>query len=235
VFRSSRLKDHHDLARFDCGELSLNLWLTDHARRTQQANTSRTYVWTREDGDDVVAYYSIAPTQVERAGLTGGQAGGFSIVPAYLLARFALDRSIQGQQLGDDLLLDAVEVIVRAASTAGGRLIVVDALSHRAAAFYQRRGFVPIKGDPLRLVMKVETAKRALSTGMLTVSTHGPLAGLVLSTPRGEAASVVASADELRAIARELEAQADAAEPATLASLQEAIRTALGRDPFAAD
>ncbi|GIF24100.1 putative GNAT family N-acyltransferase [Actinoplanes tereljensis] len=235
MFLSSRLEDHHELARFDCGEPSLNVWLTGHARRAQLAGTSRTYVWTEEDSDDVVAYYSIAPTQVERAELTGGQAGGFSIVPAYLLTRFALDRSIQGQHLSDDLLLDAMEIITKAAVRAGGRLIVVDAINSQVAAYYHRRGFQPIKGDPLRLVMKVETAKRALNTAMLTVSSQGPLAGLVLSTPRGEATSVVASADELRAIARELETQADTATPATLISLREAIKTALGRDPFDVD
>ncbi|WP_144022808.1 hypothetical protein [Asanoa hainanensis] len=205
------------------------------ARRAQSAGTSRTYVWTREHSDEVVAYYSVAPTQVERAGLTAGQAGGFSVVPAYLLTRFALDRSLQGQQLSDDLLLDAMELITKAASAAGGRLIVVDAINSRVAEYYQRRGFQPIKGDPLRLVMKVETAKRALSTGMLTVSNQGALAGLVLSTPHGEAVPIVVSPDELRAIAHELENRADATDPATLISLREAIKTALGRDPFDVD
>jgi predicted GNAT family N-acyltransferase len=235
VFLSSRLKDHHELARFDCGESSLNEWLAKQARRAQLAGTSRTYVWTREDSDDVVAYYSIAPTQVERAELTGGQAGGFSVVLAYLLARFALDQSVQGQRLSDDLLLDAVEVITKAATAAGGRLIVVDAINSQVAAYYHRRGFQPIKGDPLRLVMKVETAKRALNTGMLTVSNQGALAGLVLSTPHGQAAPIVVSADELRAIAHELENRADAADPVTLISLREAIKAALGRDPFDVD
>ncbi|MEV4828848.1 hypothetical protein AB0K25_11045 [Micromonospora sp. NPDC049257] len=234
MFLSGRLKDQHQLACFDCGEPSLNIWLAEQARRAQRAGTSRTYVWTPEGSDDAVAYYSIAPTQVERAGLTGGQAGGFSVVPAYLLTRFALDRSIQGQGLSDDLLLDAVEVIIRATSVAGGRLIVVDAINSRVAAYYQQRGFQPIKGDALRLVMKVETAKRALSTGKMTVSAGGGLgvAGIVLSTPRGEAASVVASPDELRAIASELENRADLTEPFTMDSLRQAIKVALGRDPF---
>jgi hypothetical protein len=83
--------------------------------------------------------------------------------------------------------------------------------------------------------MKVETAKRALNTGMLTVSNQGALAGLVLSTPHGQAAPIVVSADELRAIAHELENRADAADPVTLISLREAIKAALGRDPFDVD
>lgn len=237
MFLSSQLKDHHKLDRFDCGEPTLNVWLIEQARRAQAAGTSRTYVWTPEDSENVVAYYSVAPTQVERAGLTGGQAGGFSVVPAYLLTRFALDRSLQGQHLSDDLLLDAIEVITKAATVAGGRLIVVDAINSQVAEYYHRRGFHPVKGDPLRLVMKVATAKRALSTSMLRVSLQEGLAGLVLSTPRGEMTPIVASPDELRAIARELETRADNASaiPDAVVSLREAIKAALGRDPFAAD
>jgi predicted GNAT family N-acyltransferase len=237
VFLSDRLRDHHYVARFDCGEPSLNVWLAEHARRAQLAGASRTYVWTAEDSDEVVAYYSIAPTQVERSELTGGQAGGFSIVPAYLLTRFALDRSIHGRGLSDDLLLDAVQVITKAASAAGGRLIVVDAINSQVAAYYQRRGFQPIKGDPLRLVIKVETAKRALNTGTMTVSAEMSLgvASIVLSTPRGEAASVVATPDELQAIASELRSRADAAQSMTVDALREVITTAIGRDPFTED
>jgi predicted GNAT family N-acyltransferase len=231
------LKEHHQVDTFDCGEPTLNAWLIEQARRAQSAGTSRTYVWTPEESDTVVAYYSVAPTQVERAALTGGQAGGFSVVPAYLLTRFALDRSLQGQHLSDDLLLDAVEVITEAAIAAGGRLIVVDAINARVADYYHRRGFHPVKGDPLRLVMKVETAKRALSTSMVRISMQSGLAGLVVSTPGGELTPIVASSDELRAIAHELETRADDASknPGTSLSLQEVIKAALGRDPFATD
>ncbi|WP_432831163.1 hypothetical protein [Dactylosporangium sp. CA-092794] len=234
LFRSSRLKDTHQLDQFQCGEPSLDVWLKEHARRAQLAGTSRTYVWTPEDSGDVVAYYSIAPTRVERAELTRGLAAGFSVIPAYLLTRFALDRSLQGQNLSDDLLLDAMEVLTKAAGVAGGRLIVVDAINAQVAGYYQRRGFQPIKGDPLRLVMKVATAKRALSTGMVKVTAQGGLTALVVSGPDGETTPVVASPDDLRAIARALEAQADdaARKPITMDALKDAIKTALGRDPF---
>jgi len=110
-----------------------------------------------------MAYYSIAPTRVTREELSRSLAGGESAVPAYLLARLALDSSLHGHGLGGELLFDALDALVDAADRAGGRLIVVDAIDERAASFYQRYGFTPVKGNPHRLVIKVETVRRALN------------------------------------------------------------------------
>ena len=65
---------------------------------------------------------------------------------AYLLARLALDRQLQGQGLGTQLLLDAAELVLTASTSGGGRLLVVDAIDDRAAAFYRAHGFLDITG-----------------------------------------------------------------------------------------
>jgi predicted N-acetyltransferase YhbS len=88
-------------------------------------------------------------------------------VPAYLLARLALDLSLQGQGLGGELLVDALGRIVAAADVAGGRLIVVDAIDEAAAAFYARHDFRSVRGaaasvSPRRMAMKIATARSAL-------------------------------------------------------------------------
>lgn len=162
AWRSCGLSRAHDLAAFDCGVDGLNAWLRDHAIRAQEADTARTYVWT--DDGPVVAYFSIAPTEVVREEVTRGQSGGYSVIPGYLLARLALDRSLRGQGLGTELLLDAVGRIMGAAEAGGGRLIVVDALDDAAAKFYRYHDFHPVKQNPLRLVLKIATARQVLGT-----------------------------------------------------------------------
>jgi predicted N-acetyltransferase YhbS len=157
------LGDHHDFSRFSCGVESLDTWLRTEAVRASRSDTARTYVWTGPDSHAVVAYYAIAPTQVRREEVSRSMTGGVSVVPGYLLARLAVDRSLHGRGLGGQLLRDALEVIVTAASRAAGRLIVVDAIDDAAAAFYRYYDFQPIAGDPRRLVMKVATARQALS------------------------------------------------------------------------
>ena len=108
-FLSTPLGADHRVDGFNCGKGPLTSWLHDQARRAQTAGTARTYVWTRPLQPDVLAYFAVAPTQVARADLpAAGLAGGFSVIPGYLLARLALDRELQGQGLGSELLLDAL-------------------------------------------------------------------------------------------------------------------------------
>lgn len=161
-WRSGPLAEDHETAAFDCGVPSLNGWLRDHALRAQRSDTARTYVWTRPDEWRVVAYYAITPTQVRREEVSSGMSGGVTTVPAYLLARLALDRSLRGQGLGSELLVDALDVIIRATEVAAGRLIVVDAVDEAAHSFYRRHDFHPIKGSSNRLVLKIATVRKAL-------------------------------------------------------------------------
>ncbi len=229
---SASLTEEHDLAHFDCGNAALNDWLRNQALRSQQANTARTYVWTVPGDPVVVAYYSVAPTQILRAELSGGQAGGYSVVPAYLLARLALDRTLHGQGLGAEVLVDALQVMVTAASVGGGRLIVVDAIDDPAAKFYRHHDFQPVKGNPNRLVMKVSTARKALGAMSFRV-TRDPgteLTSIVMEMPDGTTVPVVASRAEIGAIADRLETAAESS--TTHINLRHVMREVLGRDPF---
>jgi GNAT superfamily N-acetyltransferase len=153
---SSRLKPEHDLSGFTCGNEALDLWLKNHAVRADAQDTARTYVWSQDNS--VIAFYSIAPTEIVRAGLPSSAAGGNSVIPAYLLARLALDKSIQGQGYGSQLLLDALEVIVSASRLASGRLIVVDAIDDAAVRFYEHHGFKLIQ-KTRRLFIRTASAK----------------------------------------------------------------------------
>jgi GNAT superfamily N-acetyltransferase len=161
-YRRERLSDVHDRDAFDCGVPSLNDWLTRQALRAQSSDTARSYVWVGEGSVTVSAYYALAPTEVRRTELTGSVAGGISLVPGYLLARLALDRSLHGDGLGSWLLYSALEAVVHASHSAGGRIVAVDAIDDRAAAFYAHHGFHPIKNNPHRLVMKMSSARAIL-------------------------------------------------------------------------
>lgn len=161
-FNSVALGEHHKLDEFDCGVPSLNEWLVGYANRARESGTAKTYVWTAGDSDRVIAYYAITPHLVGRHEVSRGMSGGVTAIPAYLLARLALDRSLHGGGLGGQLLRDALEVIVEAAALASGRLIVVDAIDDEAANFYREYNFQPVKDNGHRLVLKIATARAAL-------------------------------------------------------------------------
>lgn len=163
AWRSSRLHEDHERDTFDCGREVLNRWLSDEASRAEQAGVSATTVWTPAADRRVLAYYSIAPTVLRRDELPSrSMAGGYTTVPGYLLGRLALDRTLHGQGLGSQLLVDALGRIVSACGQGGGRVIVVEAIDDAAVAFYDHHDFKPVAGTN-RLFMKVATARAALS------------------------------------------------------------------------
>jgi hypothetical protein len=166
TWESTALSERHRLDDFDCGVDSLNRWLVQTALRASKQDTARTYVWTAEGDDRVVAYFAIAPTQVNREddGISRS-AAVLDRVPAFLITKLAVGRSNQGEGNGKGLALDAIERIVGVAQLGGGRLIVVDAIDDGAVAFYRKLDFISVENTPYRLYMKVETARKILRVG----------------------------------------------------------------------
>ncbi len=150
----------HDTTAFDCGEPSLDTWLRDHAETETGRGSARVWVWLGADGH-VDAYYSLSASKVRRDDIpkARGRAGPVEI-PAVLLGRLALHHSLRGQSLGGLLLADALARIVDATRTVGARVVVVDALHEKAAAFYEHFGFRRIPNS-LLLAQKVADIRAA--------------------------------------------------------------------------
>lgn len=163
-FRSEILDARrHRLDAFRCGEPSLDDWLRASASGAAARRVASTVVWCPDDGSSVVAYYSLAAHRLARDGLPRRVGHGSPAeAPSVLLARLALSRDLQGEELGGVLLADAMERVVGATAVVAARFVVVDALHDRAAAFYEHHGFRRIPGTG-RLVRKVSDVARSLA------------------------------------------------------------------------
>lgn len=141
---------------------ALDRWLIGHATHAQSMRTAQTFVW-HEGDDQVSGYYSLAAHLVVRAELPQKVGGGSpASVPAVLLARLALDEALHGGGLGGELLWDALTRARAASEVAAARLVVVDAINPRAAAFYQHHGFTAVPDHTHRLVQKMSDIAAAL-------------------------------------------------------------------------
>lgn len=161
-YRVEPLAADHSLDAFDCGHDALTVWLRQHARHATGQGT-RTYLLIEEATGAVAGYFALAPHLVERDDAPRGVGRGApQRIPAILLAKLALHKGLHGQGLGAELLVHALTTIVVAARSAGGRLVVVDAVDEDAASFYRANDFQPSPTDPRRLIMKLSTAARAL-------------------------------------------------------------------------
>jgi len=153
-----------DTSAFSCGEASLDKWLVADAETETRRGSARVWVWL-DEADRVVAYYSLSASKVKRDDIpTALGRGGPVEMPAVLIGRLALDRSLRGQNLGEVLLADALARIVEATRTVGARFVVIDALHERVAVRYQRFGFRRIPNS-LLLVQKVADIAAAHEKG----------------------------------------------------------------------
>ena len=158
------LAAHHTLEGFDCGTASMNRWLLDHARQSGGAGSARTYVLVDADQERVVGYHALAAAAVSPAEATRRVRRGQPKhpIPAVLLARLAVDVSVQGRGLGAFLLRDAMTRALSASERIGARVLLVHALHEDARSFYERWGFERSPTDALNLQMLFKDIRKSL-------------------------------------------------------------------------
>ena len=152
----------HDVSGFTCGKPTLDHWLKTHALSNQQKGF--TAVLVVHEAFRVVGYYGLAPTAVipsvlPRAIRTGQPPDP---VPCLLLGQLATDSGWTGRGIGTGLVKHALERCVAAAELIGGRALMVNAVDQDAAAFWQRRGFLPSKDDPQILFRSIAAIAASL-------------------------------------------------------------------------
>ncbi|MFT4179270.1 MAG: GNAT family N-acetyltransferase [Thermomonas sp.] len=153
----------HDVSGFSCGKPALDHWLQHRALSNHEKGF--TAVTVVHEARRVAGYYGLAPTAVlpdvlPRA-LRSGQPP--DPVPCLLLGQLATDRQWAGQGIGTGLLKHALDRCVQAAGLIGGRALVVHAVDTEAAAFWERRGFIPSKDDPLLLFQSIARIAASLA------------------------------------------------------------------------
>lgn len=158
------LNPGHDLSGFDCEVESLSRWLVQHATTALRAGSARTYVLADAEQERVVGYHSLCAAGIDRREASARVRAGMPRhpVPAVLLARLAVDITVQGRGLGAFLLRDAMIRSVAAAEQVGIRLLLAHAIDARARSFYLAHGFEPSPIDPLSMQILIKDIRRSL-------------------------------------------------------------------------
>lgn len=160
-----RLSESHRVEDFDCGVRSLDGWLIDYALQAGRGGSAQTYVVTDAEQDGrIVGYHALAAASVERGAATARAAKGMpDPVPAVLLARLAVDASVQGEGLGAWLLQDAMRRTLTVADELGVRVLLVHAIDETARRFYEKFGFEQSASDPFNLQLLIKDVRQTLS------------------------------------------------------------------------
>jgi GNAT superfamily N-acetyltransferase len=157
-----RLGRSHDRDSFCCGKAPLDDFLQRLVTQYEKRNLGRTYVAVRPPAKQVLAYYTLASSAVTFEHLPEGPAKKLPKhpVPVVLLARLAVDQSLQGEGFGEALLIDALERCLTIADQLGIHAVEVDAIDRPAKAFYEKYGFVALLDHPFHLFLPIATIRK---------------------------------------------------------------------------
>ena len=152
----------HDRSSFDCGLPLLNDWLATKATQFEKRDLARTYVLVRPGDTAVGGYYALSNHTVVYEALPDDEGKGLPRidVPVVLIGRLAVDCSLQGQRLGEFLLIDALRRAEYLARAIGIRAVEVDAINEAARRFYEKYGFVSLKDDPHHLFLPMHVIRK---------------------------------------------------------------------------
>lgn len=159
----------HKREAFDCGDDALNEFLRRYARQTHDLGGAKTFVAVPDDDPTrILGFYSISPASVEFARTPEVIRRGLARhdVPVFRLGRLAVDRSMQRQGLGGQLLLAAGRRCLRASQEVGGVALLIDAKNEGVASWYASYGALMLLDTPLSLVLPLATIKALLEAAV---------------------------------------------------------------------
>jgi predicted N-acetyltransferase YhbS len=154
---SEPLGEQHDRAAFSCGVDALdNYFRGDPIRQDASRKTANAFVLTI-DGKSVAGFYTLSPVSILSADLPARLQKKLPQRPigATLIGRMGVEKSLQGQRLGELLLSDALHKAWQASKFVSCWAVVVD-VKEGARDFYLKYEFTPFATQPNRLFLSMK-------------------------------------------------------------------------------
>lgn len=148
---------------FDCGYPVLNDYLKKYARQNHNKGVAKTFVAFPTSGSlKVEGYYTVNCSVIEYESMPDSFKRRIPAypIPAVLIGKLAVDKSVQGQGLGRELLVNALLRALRASQEIAIFAVRVDAIDLKAKEFYLQHEFIPFYDKELSLFLPMETILR---------------------------------------------------------------------------
>jgi ribosomal protein S18 acetylase RimI-like enzyme len=159
------LDTRHDRTVFGCGVAALDHYLRHLASQHARKQISRTYVAVRPGETRVWGFYALAAGHLLLTDLPEAVRRKLPAypIPTVHLGQLGVDQAVQGQGLGEALLVDALRRAALAGDQLGVYAVTVNALDERAVAFYRKYGFVALEADPRHLYLEMKIIRQIAS------------------------------------------------------------------------
>lgn len=157
------LEKRHNRKSFGCGKEEFDRYLKTLARQHHEQGFVKVYVAVEAGQSTVLGYLAVSMGNVVLQDLDDAIAARLPKHPMPVLhvARLATDQRYAGKGIGSMLLAHAADLALSASKTLGVYAIELVAADAEAYAYYLRRGFLPLKGDGMRLYVPLATVRAA--------------------------------------------------------------------------
>ncbi|NOX80621.1 MAG: GNAT family N-acetyltransferase [Deltaproteobacteria bacterium] len=156
----------HDRTTFDCGSVELNTFLQRHALRHLKVGVSKTMILPAlerlsNQKYPICSFYTVVPSSIQRETLPQNLSKSLPHypVPVFLIAQLAVNKKVQGQQLGKITLIKALEFLWQVNQQMHAYAVVVDCINELVEKFYQKYGFQYLhkKHGKIRMFLPMKT------------------------------------------------------------------------------
>ncbi|MEA5458757.1 GNAT family N-acetyltransferase [Arcicella sp. LKC2W] len=153
-----KLESIHVKEEFSCGYDLLDNYLKRQANQDIKRKLSSCSVLVDEQ-NIVKGYFTLSANSIRRQDLPEELIKklppSYSDLPVILLGRIAIDKSIQGNGFGENLLLHALKKCLDLSNQLGILAVVVDPIDSKAISFYKSYSFIELPtSDKMFLSMK---------------------------------------------------------------------------------
>ena len=157
------LRDHHDRTAFSCGKKALDDYIRRQARQERDRRVAAVFVLTGDKPSEVLGYYSLSSISISLGDLPKAIARKlprYPDVPAVLLGRLAIAKTVQGRGFGEYLLMDALKRALDRSRDVAAYAVVVDAIDDHGKGFYAKCGYREFPDRPERLFLTMATIEQ---------------------------------------------------------------------------
>ena len=141
-----QLHSSHNKKEFSCGKLQLDNYIHFQATQDVKKMLAACFVLVNNQ-NTVLGYYTLSNSGIPKDTIPfefqKRIPNSYTNLPATLLGRLAIDKSISGKGMGELLLLDALKRCYYVSkSEIGSMAVIIDPIDDNAILFYKKYGFI---------------------------------------------------------------------------------------------
>ncbi|MFI3905678.1 GNAT family N-acetyltransferase [Ochrobactrum sp. S1502_03] len=163
----------HDRTAFSCGVSQVDNFLKLTANKLSKTDAIRVFILTGAN-KQLKGFYALNVHSVNYKDLPNHYAKNrpsHGSIPAAYISMIGVDSRFQGKGLGEILLVDAMQRVIRVADQIGISVIMLDVLecgnehntARRLKLYTEKFGFTSLSSNRLRLFIPVKTVRMAFA------------------------------------------------------------------------